>query len=207
MEKLKPESHLDSISLALFLHTLVAFTSANTWNLLRNKNLNSLKPGMIQLCNNIMGGLVQKGFYQSLKNVLWKGTCRSSVTLKPVSLTAIITLAIRPLLSSNFTENLMSMFVTKILSVPAILYQLENSSIECINSLQTQNILEKCLNLLASEQSMRIVNNSLRGTESLALLANLIHLFNLEPLESAAELGFPNFVVSYNLFHSNQTFN
>lgn len=67
MKKLKPENHAESISLALYLHTLVAFTSTNTWALLKAKNLATLKPGMTQLCSNIMGGLVQKGFFQSLR--------------------------------------------------------------------------------------------------------------------------------------------
>lgn len=67
MKKLKPENHTDSLSLALFLHTLIAFTAPNTWTLLRGKQLAALRPGMAQLCNNIMGGLVQKGFFQSLR--------------------------------------------------------------------------------------------------------------------------------------------
>lgn len=67
MKKLKPENHSESLSLALFLHTLIAFTAPNTWTILRGKQLAALKPGMAQLCSNIMGGLVQKGFFQSLK--------------------------------------------------------------------------------------------------------------------------------------------
>lgn len=67
MRALKPENHSDSLSLALYLHTLVAFTSPNTWALLRCKSLTALRPGMAQLCSNIMGGLVQKGFFQSLR--------------------------------------------------------------------------------------------------------------------------------------------
>lgn len=67
MKKLKPENHSESLSLALFLHTLIAFTAPNTWTILRSKQLAALKPGMAQLCSNIMGGLVQKGFFQSLK--------------------------------------------------------------------------------------------------------------------------------------------
>lgn len=45
MDLLRPEAHSDSISLALYLHTLVAFTSTNSWVLLRNKSLAGLKPG------------------------------------------------------------------------------------------------------------------------------------------------------------------
>lgn len=67
LESLRPESHTESVSLALYLHTLVAFTSTNTWTVLKTKALMNLKAGMTQLCNNIMGGLVQKGFYKTLR--------------------------------------------------------------------------------------------------------------------------------------------
>lgn len=55
----------------MYLHTLVSFTSPNAWALLRAQSLAGLKPGMSQLCNNILGALVQKGFFQHLK-VLWQ---------------------------------------------------------------------------------------------------------------------------------------
>lgn len=74
MRQLKPENHRESISLALYLRTLIAFTSTSSWALLKSKNLASLKAGMIQLCNNIMGGLVQKGFFQSLRVSMRSGT-------------------------------------------------------------------------------------------------------------------------------------
>lgn len=61
------EIHSESLTLAMYLHTLVSFTSPNTWAILRAKSLAGLKPGMSQLCNNILGALVQKGFFQHLK--------------------------------------------------------------------------------------------------------------------------------------------
>jgi ubiquitin-protein ligase E3 B len=67
IETLKPESHSDSISLALYLHTLVALTSPNTWTILRNKNLAGLKAGMTNLCSNILGDLIQRGFFLTLR--------------------------------------------------------------------------------------------------------------------------------------------
>lgn len=67
MAKLKPENHRESISLALYLHTLIALTSTSSWTVLKSKALANLKSGMTQLCNNIMGGLVQKGFFQALR--------------------------------------------------------------------------------------------------------------------------------------------
>lgn len=61
------ETHSESITLALYLHTLVSFTSPNTWTLLKARNLAALKPGMSQLCSNILGHLVQKGFFITLR--------------------------------------------------------------------------------------------------------------------------------------------
>lgn len=55
-----------------------------------------------------------------------KGTCRSVVTLKPISISAIMTLASRPLIYGSFTPNLLSQFVCQIMSVPALVFQLES---------------------------------------------------------------------------------
>ncbi|XP_037044995.1 ubiquitin-protein ligase E3B [Bradysia coprophila] len=193
MQKLKPEIHSESLSLALYLHTLVAFTSPNTWVLLKSKALSSLKPGMTQLCSNIMGALVQKGFFQALRAVLVKGTCRTHVILKPISLKAIVTLSTRPLISGNFSENLLSMFVVQILSMPALIYFLEQNANDSLQSLQSHDILQRTLQLLIQDDSMKIITNSMQGTQSLALLANIVQLFYLEPMKNALESGYPSF--------------
>jgi hypothetical protein len=67
LEQLKPETHADSLSLALILHTLVAYTSPNSWAILKSKQLAGLKPGMQQICSNILGDLILKGFYLTLR--------------------------------------------------------------------------------------------------------------------------------------------
>jgi ubiquitin-protein ligase E3 B len=67
MDTLKPETHRDSISLALMLRTLVAFTCPNSWAILKNKQLSAMKPAMQQICNNILGFLIQKGFFLTLR--------------------------------------------------------------------------------------------------------------------------------------------
>lgn len=61
------DTHSESLTLALYLHTLVSFTSPNTWALLKVKSLMALKPGMSQLCSNVLGALVQKGFFITLR--------------------------------------------------------------------------------------------------------------------------------------------
>lgn len=67
MDQLKPETHRDTVSLALLLRTLVAFTCPNSWALLKNKQLSVMKAAMQQICNNILGFLIQKGFFLSLR--------------------------------------------------------------------------------------------------------------------------------------------
>lgn len=67
MDLLKPETHRDTVSLSLLLRTLVAFTCPNGWALLRSKQLSVMKPAMHQICNNILGFLIQKGFFLSLR--------------------------------------------------------------------------------------------------------------------------------------------
>lgn len=183
LQQLRPEIYRDSLQLATYLHCLVAFTSTSTWALLRSKSLQSLKQGMQQLCCNIMGDLVQKGFFLTLRSVLIKGTCnRAIVSLSNVSLTAIVTLTIRILSSGGFTETLLIMFITQILTVPAVIYHIAN--LEPTASLLSQHqILLKCVNILQSEESFRFVSNSLKSSQILALLGNLVHLMYLEDLE------------------------
>jgi ubiquitin-protein ligase E3 B len=67
LDELRPEFQADMRTILLYLHTLVAFTSTSTWVLLRAKHMEVLKPGLNQLCANMMGHLITKGFYVVLK--------------------------------------------------------------------------------------------------------------------------------------------
>lgn len=197
LEQLKPDLHVDSVSLALQLHTLIVFTSPNSWLLLqRNKQLSPLVPGMNQMCSNILGALVQRGFFSTLKQVLFKGVCRNNVCLKPVSLVAILSLATRPLTSGGFTENLLLQFTRHVLTVPALVHQIEALTPDHMNKWADMELLPKVIQLLANDQAMTTLVGSVQGTQILALLANIIHLFNVSPIHTAMDLGFPNFTVS-----------
>jgi ubiquitin-protein ligase E3 B len=73
MDQLKPETHRDTVTLALILRTLVGFTCPNSWAILRSKQLSVMKPAMQQICNNVLGFLIQKGFFLSLRVSSWRG--------------------------------------------------------------------------------------------------------------------------------------
>lgn len=69
--------------------------------------------------------------------------------------------------------------------------------LQCISSFITNNLFARSLELLNSEQNLRIVFNALEGSYALCLLANLIQLANIEREEVLRELCFPSFTVSY----------
>lgn len=192
---LRPEFAGDMKTIVLYLHVLVSFTSTNTWMVLKNKNMEILRPGMNKLCANLMGQLFHKGFYLVLKNLLLRGLGRIKIAFKNVSLSAILTISLRPLISANYSDKLMTIFLINILSIPGIVQHLQNLSPESVVTLGHHNIFGRSLELLSSQQSMRIVFNTLEGSYALCLLANLIQLAYIERHTTLKELCFPTFTV------------
>uniref|UniRef100_A0A1B6LAX7 Ubiquitin-protein ligase E3B n=1 Tax=Graphocephala atropunctata TaxID=36148 RepID=A0A1B6LAX7_9HEMI len=195
LEGLRPDMPADTRSILLLLHTLVSFTATNTWALLRTANMAALRTGMAQLCANIMGHLFMRGFYITLKALLVRGLARSKVSLKHVSLSAILTLATRPLVSAGLTDKLVSMFLIHILSVPALIHHLHTLAPECLAVLESSDFLPRALELLSVEQDMRIVFNTLEGNYALCLLANLVQLVYLQRDTTLQLVQFPMFTL------------
>lgn len=113
------------------------------------------------------------------------------VTLKPISLNAVITLAIRPLISANFSENLLSQFICQILSIPAVIFQIEHYCPDMLKNLQSRELFEKSINLIYEKDNFKFITGCLQGAKLLALTANLIHMLNIEPLDKSQELVYP----------------
>lgn len=196
LENLKPEIVSDNKSIVLRLHTLISFTSPKTWAILHLNGMEKLKTGMNQLCANIMGHLVSNGFYNIMQALLVRSLARESITLTPVELTAVITLTFRPLISSQMSDKLVSLFLINILSVPSLIYHLNKEEFDkCISLFKTHSLLSRSLNLLNSEQNLRIVFNALEGNYALCLLANLIQLATIEKEEVLREAYFPSFTL------------
>ncbi|XP_066590975.1 ubiquitin-protein ligase E3B [Prorops nasuta] len=193
LENLKPERISDHKSILLRLHTLVSFTSPGTWAIQRVKGMEKLKAGMNQLCANVMGHLVNNGFYPIMQVLLIKGLGRTKIALTPVTLSAAVTLTLRPLISSQMSDKLVSLFLINIFSVPALVYHLNLCAPECISSFTTHRLFARSLELLNSEQNLRIVFNALEGSYALCLLANLIQLANIEGEVILKDLYFPSF--------------
>nr|XP_026489897.1 ubiquitin-protein ligase E3B [Vanessa tameamea] len=195
LEELKPESPIDMQGILIHLHTLLAFTATNTWALTRLKNFEKLRGGMTQLCANVMGSLFHRGYYLTLKSLLLRGLCREKVCLKNIALTAIVTLALRPLVSAQFSEKLLTMYIIQILSVPTLVFHMQQISPESMAAFRTHSMFDKCVDFLSADQNMRIVFNTLEGNYALCLLANLIQLAYSEREHAQPGTYYPTFVL------------
>lgn len=117
------------------------------------------------------------------------------MNLKPVSLNAVITLAVRPLVNANFTQNLLTQFICQILSIPALVFQLEKFTPDALKGFQSRGLFEKCVDLIYDKENFKFISNSLQGAKLLALTANLIQLYYMESPEKALEMSYPQVTV------------
>lgn len=108
-----------------------------------------------------------------------------------MSLNAVLSLAIRPLVNANFSQNLLTQFVCQVLSIPALIFQLEQLTPEALKNFQTRGLCEKCVDLIYEKENFKFISNSLQGAKLLALTANLIQLYFMERPEKAQEMSYP----------------
>ncbi|KAH6932981.1 hypothetical protein HPB50_011235 [Hyalomma asiaticum] len=177
LKEIRPECPQDAKSLMLHLHVLVTFTSTSSWKVLKDKTCEPLRPVLSQLCASVASHLMGKGcLYGALQALLLRGLARAKPSLKRAPLVATINLALRPLITGQFSEDLMNLFLLHILSVPALVHHLLNIAPEAVTLLNSHGLFRRSLDILVVEQNMRIIFNALEGNYALCLLANLVHL-------------------------------
>lgn len=93
------------------------------------------------------------------------------------------------------SENLLLLYLEHILSIPALVYHIENMTPDFLEILQNNHLLNRVLDLLYNDILLDKISGKLKGTQSLALLGNVINLFHLEPEETANILCYPKFTV------------
>lgn len=171
---LKPENHSHFCRLMVLLRMMITFTSHSNWVAFKDKT--AMHQGFVVLCNNIMGDLHKRGLYRAIEDLLTKGLCRAKPVFTKASLTAIVTISMRPLIAADFSSPLLTSFLLHVLSVPSVVIHINSIANDCIATLVTHRIFKRCLNLLTCEQSTRIFFNTLEGNYALCLMANLIQL-------------------------------
>nr|XP_015221931.1 PREDICTED: ubiquitin-protein ligase E3B [Lepisosteus oculatus] len=175
LKKLKPDILQDNKMVTLYLTMLVTFTDTSNWKIVRGKG-EALRPALNRICENIMGHLNQKGFYTVLQILLTNGLARARPSLSKGSLTAVFTLALRPVVAAHFSDNLLRSFLIHIMSVPAIIFHLNSLTPECMTVIQTHDLLRKFILFLSREEQCGDICVCLEGSHTLCLLGNLIHL-------------------------------
>ena len=125
-----------------------------------------------------------------LKRLLLRGLCgglrRSN--FHKTTLVAAITLTIRPLMSADFSDKLMSIYLLNVLSIPALTLHLKQSSPDSLTMLQKNRIVARSVELLSQEQQLKIHFNALEGSYALCLTANLVHLVSQMTEEQFADV-------------------
>ncbi|XP_018416141.1 PREDICTED: ubiquitin-protein ligase E3B [Nanorana parkeri] len=188
LKSLKPDILQDSKLITLYLTMLVNFTDTSTWNIFRGKG-ESLRPAMNHICANIMGHLNQKGFYSVLQILLTNGLARSRPSLSKATLTAVFSLALRPVVAAQFSDNLLRSFLIHIMSVPAIIAHLSILTPDRMAVIESNGLFHKFILFLSREEQCRDVCVCLEGSHTLCLLGNLIHLGHLTEKVLEEETG------------------
>lgn len=85
------------------------------------------------------------------------------------------------------------------------MFLINDIRLQCISVLVGHSLLTRSLELLSSEQNMRIVFNTLEGNYALCLLANLIQLAYIQKEDALKDVAFPTFTVSSTLTGTLQT--
>ncbi|XP_075067027.1 LOW QUALITY PROTEIN: ubiquitin-protein ligase E3B [Mixophyes fleayi] len=166
---LKPDIMQDSKIITLYLTMLVNFTDTSTWKTCRGKG-ESLRPAMNHICANIMGHLNQKGFYSVLQIVLTNGLARSRPSLSKATLTALFSLALRPVVAAQFSDQLLRSFLINIMSVPALISHLSTLTPDRLSVIESNGLFHKFILFLSREEQCRDVCVCLEGSHSLCLL-------------------------------------
>ncbi|XP_068767778.1 ubiquitin-protein ligase E3B isoform X2 [Struthio camelus] len=178
LKQLKPDILQDSKLVNLHLTMLITFTDTSTWKILRGKG-ETLRPAMNHICANIMGHLNQKGFYSVLQILLTNGLARSRPSLSKGSLTAVFSLALRPVVAAQFSDNLLRSFLIHVMSVPAIMTHLATLTPERLAVIESHELFRKFILFLSREAQCRDVCVCLEGSHTLCLLGNLVYLGSL----------------------------
>ncbi|MPC42250.1 Ubiquitin-protein ligase E3B [Portunus trituberculatus] len=152
LEELQPEISKENRLLLLYLHLLLTFTGTSTWKILRVQSFEPLKPSLNKLTDNVMGDLVSRGLYSTLKHILVRGLCRGKAALRGPAITTIITLAQRPLMAANYSDKLLSLMTIHVLSVPALIHHLDALAPEFV----VKRLLEKCGEYVTTKQSSNL---------------------------------------------------
>ncbi|OTF82512.1 ubiquitin-protein ligase E3B-like protein [Euroglyphus maynei] len=175
LKQLRPEQPNHQGSIVIFLNILVSFTSTSSWLILRQNDEQYRLLGE-KICSQVIDELVSHNLFECLNDLLMRGLIRTKPSLKKLSLTAIITITIRPLQNSSYSDDYIRKFLLYILSLPALIYHLNILAPEALQILYREPILKRSIEFLSVEEYSREIFAELEGNYTLCLLANHVNL-------------------------------
>nr|VZI47413.1 unnamed protein product [Spirometra erinaceieuropaei] len=177
-EIINPSSGSDSNFMNILLSLTLVLTNSTQWKVITDEKLRS---GMTKLTKSLVVHLVSCGLFPALQLMLKKGLALHIPVLTQVSLTGIFSLAMRPLLVTDFAARSLSLFVLHILSVPGFVLHINSLTQEAYDVFVRERLCTHVITYLSeSPQNQKLILDGLEGSYALCLIANLIHLSLLE---------------------------
>ena len=180
LSDLSPEKPKFSKKSAVLVLALISFSSTSTWSVLSAPSLAAVAPHMANITKTVTGHLVQAGMMKTVNQLLLCGLASpGSVTMSRATLSAVVSLAGRPLLYTQYSQQMVSLYILHVLSVPGIV-QYSQSLCGPTGMLgdpkECETLLLETVKLLSQDQQLRIHFNALEGSYALCLTANLVQL-------------------------------
>ncbi|KAF6777588.1 hypothetical protein AHF37_02724 [Paragonimus kellicotti] len=175
LSELDPCSPNGSKLLNVFLSFVLITTDYSRWTFHEEQ----LKSAMNQLSCVLLDDMVHHHrLFQRLHSLLFKGLARHSPVFTNTSLTGIITLALRPLIYSNFDAKKTVLFAANILTVPGLVLHISPSMNECVH-LEFAHFCKYCSTIYSfGDQEHVFLNKQLKSAMnqlSCVLLDDMVH--------------------------------
>ncbi|VDN97627.1 unnamed protein product [Rodentolepis nana] len=175
--RIQPANESDSTMLNLLLSFVLTMTNCNKWKILKDEKL---KPGLKTITDSLTRYIVSQGLYPALKQLLLKGLALHIPVLTQLSLTAIFSLVLRPMILNDFSSESISLFVIHILSVPGFVLHINSLANETYDVIVQERLCSRVITFLYEKLPDPSLLSSFDGSYILCLIANLIQLSLLE---------------------------
>ncbi|TGZ73457.1 hypothetical protein CRM22_001505 [Opisthorchis felineus] len=177
LSELDPCTPSGSRLLSLFLSFLLVVTDYSCWSFYDEK----LKSSMQQLNAVLLDHMIQYQLYEKLHLLLCKGLARHTPAFTSTSLTGLFTLAVRPLLYSDFDKSKLIVFTSQILTVPGLILHVSSMMNESYDVIVKERLCSKIILLYHNHaEELELLVSSVEGPYVLCFIANLIQLSLLE---------------------------
>lgn len=175
LNQIRPEVAADHKFMMLYLNMILTFTNVHALRV-----GDEVRPAVNVLTRKLLSDLVSKGLLTSLQILLKRGLCRNRSSLSQVEMSAIVTIAMRPLTFSKCKDDNLHQFLVHIISVPALTLHLRTISPNILTQFTKNCPLQCILTFLSKEANIKSLFSEIGVNYGLCLVANVVHLSFLD---------------------------